>query len=420
MRVGWVGLSVGLVAIGLSLAFAPAPDEAWTVIVGGDTRGNLAPCGCSLPMTGGIRRKATAVRSLTVPNRTVYLENGPLSDGLGRQAEMKAETMAEILADLKAGAINLAHEDASLGPGAVASIARLSGGRLISGSLRESPTNPLPSNRAVGPFLVGGVSVAASRMAPALRERTVPTDGAVRALVAEAEQAGLRPVLMLDGPLAEAQRLARAFPTFALVVYRLTADPPPAPIMVGNVWLVTPGEKGKHLVRLRFDGAFSRYAVVSLGSEVKDDPDASRRFETYLDRVRREKLMAVIPRERTPLFAGNKVCASCHSNADRVWRKSAHAGALRTLERERHDADPDCVGCHVVGLHSASGFRSRAKTPQLTDVGCESCHGPGLAHAKSPTKVKMPKRGPRACAPCHVPDHSPGFDYAKYWGKIRH
>lgn len=420
MRLGWVGLTMGTVGVAASVAFAPATADPWTVIVGGDTMGNLAPCGCSKPMTGGVRRKATAVRSLSVPNRTVYLENGPLSDGLGRQAEMKAETMAEILGDLRAGAINLAQEDALLGPGVVASIARLSGGRLISGSLRESATNPLPSSRAVGPFLVGGVTVAATRIASALREQAIPTDETVRSLVKDAEDAGLRPALMLDGPATEAARIARAFPSLAFIVYRLSADPPAAPSPIGGVWLVSPGEKGKHLVRFRYESSASQYAVVPLGASVRDDPAAARRYQTYLDRVGREKLMAVVPRERTPAYAGNKVCSSCHPSAARAWQRSAHAAALKTLERERHDRDPECVGCHVVGLHAATGFRSRAKTPQLTDVGCESCHGPGLAHAKAPAKARMPRRGPSACAQCHVPDHSPGFDYAKYWPKIRH
>jgi hypothetical protein len=32
----------------------------------------------------------------------------------------------------------------------------------------------------------------------------------------------------------------------------------------------------------------------------------------------------------------------------------------------------------------------------------------------------MPRTGAQACATCHVPEHSPNFDYAKFWAKIRH
>ena len=32
----------------------------------------------------------------------------------------------------------------------------------------------------------------------------------------------------------------------------------------------------------------------------------------------------------------------------------------------------------------------------------------------------MPKVGKESCMTCHVPDHSPTFDYESYWEKIKH
>jgi Cytochrome c554 and c-prime len=50
-----------------------------------------------------------------------------------------------------------------------------------------------------------------------------------------------------------------------------------------------------------------------------------------------------------------------------------------------------CVGCHTGydGTVNATkhGFRANARTPMATQ-GCESCHGPGEAHASDPEKVK--------------------------------
>jgi hypothetical protein len=74
----------------------------------------------------------------------------------------------------------------------------------------------------------------------------------------------------------------------------------------------------------------------------------------------------------------------------------------------------------VVGLNTEGGFRSPAETPHLKDVGCESCHGGGAAHAQAPTAQKMPRASAAACSQCHVPEHSPNFDYARFWAKIRH
>jgi hypothetical protein len=78
------------------------------------------------------------------------------------------------------------------------------------------------------------------------------------------------------------------------------------------------------------------------------------------------------------------------------------------------------VGCHVVGLGSQSGFRSLAATPRLKDVGCESCHGPAAAHSQDPAAHKLPPVTAETCRTCHVAEHSPHFDFATFWPKIRH
>ena len=52
----------------------------------------------------------------------------------------------------------------------------------------------------------------------------------------------------------------------------------------------------------------------------------------------------------------------------------------------------------------------------LRDVQCESCHGPGRAHAKKPDKAGLIVRDPKPelCATsCHHPPHVEGFDAAK-------
>ncbi|HSI73617.1 MAG TPA: multiheme c-type cytochrome, partial [Fimbriimonas sp.] len=98
---------------------------------------------------------------------------------------------------------------------------------------------------------------------------------------------------------------------------------------------------------------------------------------------------------------------------------SAHAHALLTLEKEGHPRDPDCVSCHVVGLQFSTGFKSRQKTPQLANIGCESCHGAGAKHAAKPS-LKLRKLTEQACLPCHTTENSPHFDFKTYWKKIRH
>jgi hypothetical protein len=415
-------LAVGLVGAACALWSPQTPaDKTYVVFVSGDTDGYLSPCGCTQPMTGGILRRVTAIRQLGAKDRTVVLENGQLVAGLGRQDELKAETLAQTMALAGVTAINLGPSEAKLGAGAVYSISNLSQGKLISGSIERSDTTPVPATVVRGPFLIGGVAMRPHTIARALNEKPSPPEKAVERLIGDAEEAGLQPLLMLQGTHEEAAALARRFPALRLIAYRATGDPPAAVDKIGRTLLVTPGEKAKHLIRLTYNsGEFDSYAPIKLGPEFEDDPDVRRVYRQYLSRVDKEKLLDKLPRTASKAFAGNATCMKCHANAAKVWKGSAHSHALLTLEKEAHGRDPDCAACHVVGLDKKTGFRSRALTPQLANVGCESCHGPGADHARKPKSFPMPKMGQKACAPCHVSSNSPNFDFRAYWRKIAH
>jgi hypothetical protein len=136
-----------------------------------------------------------------------------------------------------------------------------------------------------------------------------------------------------------------------------------------------------------------------------------------------EALLLQMPRRPTlngDTFAGSRACRPCHSDDYRIWERSKHAKAMQTLVDEKHDKDPECVVCHVVGLEFESGFVSMEKTPHLKDVGCESCHGPARKHVQDPLNNKLGKAGEGSCMQCHVPAHSPNFDFPRYWKQIEH
>ncbi|MFQ3668516.1 MAG: cytochrome c family protein [Fimbriimonadaceae bacterium] len=417
----FVSLHAALAIGAYGLVFGgPDPEPPVVVVFGGDTDGYLSPCGCTKPMSGGIRRRATAVRQLTVGRRAVILENGGLISGQGRQDELKAEALAEALRAMNATAIHFGLSEARLGPGLRISLAQLTGGRLVQSNALEADEDVVLSV-AGGPFLIGGVETRSAALASATGRRTASDEDAVRRLVDEGRRQRRPVVVMLQGSLEDARRLARIFPEVALIQYRSAGDPPARPHREGNTVLVTPGEKGKHVVRMLWTrGGFSGYGVSKLNPEFDDDGTVAEVYRTYLARVAEEGLLDKLPRLPSEPFAGSQACYGCHRDAFEVWQKSAHARALATLEADNHDRDPDCTGCHVVGLDREGGFRSRRETPKLADVGCESCHGPSKKHSLDPYRFPKSKVGPASCLPCHNADHSPKFDYETYWKKIAH
>lgn len=420
MRFVLLGLA-GLGIAAANLTARPAQSQEVVVLVAGDFHGSLSPCGCTKPMSGGIKRLATAVRAEWVKDRTAFLVSGALVAGRSRQDVLKLETLSEALARMGATAISFGLEEARLGRGAVSSAIRLSDGRYITSSITPSPEAEISPYAIRAPFLIGSVSPNPEGLATAVGSQPVAMQSAVRELVAEATTAGLKPVLLLRGSYDQALAVAKSNPGLSLIVYSTGGSPPRAIELVGNTALVTPGDEGKYLIRLVYrDGRFSAYKSVNLLPSYSDDPTVTRLYNTYLRRVAGEGLLDKEPRFATPAFAGNAKCISCHQPEGKVWIASAHSKALKTLEKELHDRDPDCVRCHTVRVDSTMGFRSRTATPQLANVGCESCHGPAAAHAASPKLVHLAKVGKQPCSNCHTPNTSPNFTFNAYWKKIAH
>ena len=118
-------------------------------------------------------------------------------------------------------------------------------------------------------------------------------------------------------------------------------------------------------------------------------------------------------------YVGAEACAACHKSSYDIWMKSKHAGAMLTLINKSRHEDPTCVECHVVGFIAKGGYVSEEKSPQLSNVQCENCHGPRRQHVANP--LFHPKVDAKTvCAECHTPPHSPGFEQNKYWEMIKH
>ena len=117
-------------------------------------------------------------------------------------------------------------------------------------------------------------------------------------------------------------------------------------------------------------------------------------------------------------YVGSESCVSetCHPTNHMyeyaIWkRQSPHSQAYATLEKVGSQYDPECIVCHVIGYDYDSGFVSAEKTPQLENVGCEYCHGPGSEHNKNPFENKMKTITDKIslCLTCHKPEHSGDF-----------
>ncbi len=390
-------LSALVAVFGMTASTPEQPDAV--VIFTGDIRGYLSPCGCSAPMVGGIERMVGVVRQLKQQPHSVYVDVGNWLEGYDRQEQLKAETLAETWRTLKPTYLNVSARDRLLGDGYLESMRGVVGGAIDSAN-EQSAALPGHSYITAGKVSITGVT---SPEADALAE-TVP---------------GAR-VVLISGSLESAKRAARIGGP-GLYIYSLQGDPAAEPIVEDGATFVTVGDHCRFVGRIELrDGKWTGFKLFELGPEYESDSQAVEAYRGYLRRVTAENLLAQVPKAKGgPSFVGSEACRSCHVKEFETWEKSLHAEAYRTLQITGNDRDPECVGCHVVGLNHESGFTPVQETPSMASVGCESCHGAGSKHLADPYSAYK-SEGEKACLTCHNPGHSPKFSFAEYWEKIKH
>ena len=159
---------------------------------------------------------------------------------------------------------------------------------------------------------------------------------------------------------------------------------------------------------------------VELDADVPRDPATRALLDGYNERVNEHNRTAfadLLPRpaERgKPRYVGVHACQGCHGPEYEWWRTTPHGHAYATLTQVHREFNLSCVGCHVTGYNQPGGSTVTHNTG-LVDVGCESCHGPGSAHADDPAvlmeRVDVPSS---VCLGCHTPEHSDHFEYTEY------
>ena len=123
-------------------------------------------------------------------------------------------------------------------------------------------------------------------------------------------------------------------------------------------------------------------------------------------------------------MASAQRCKECHPSQVAFYLRTAHARAWQTLVQRDQQYNPDCIACHAtLPDYGTATVRDEALLTALPDrfqnVGCETCHGPSLAHANDPD-TRLPSRPVVAtCRRCHTEKRDPAFDYERKLPKIR-
>lgn len=151
------------------------------------------------------------------------------------------------------------------------------------------------------------------------------------------------------------------------------------------------------------------------------DPEIAKLMREHDKAVNEANRIAFANLEPPPLgpddiaYVGSAACSGCHQAAYSWWKNHAHGVAYLTLQQRHKEYNLDCVGCHVTGYQEPGGSTVTHNLEMaLAGVGCESCHGPGAAHAANPEVGVVRDTPESTCVVCHNEEHSDLFDYGEY------
>lgn len=440
------------------------------LVITGRQDGYLEPCGCAGldRMKGGLMRRHSFFEELRRKRGwpLVAVDVGGLVKGFGRQTELKFQTAVSAMQKMGYDAIGLGKNELRLPTGELVSVAA---------GVEGKPSPFISANVGLFGFSsgltgrkrvmeAGGMKIGiTSVLGKKYQKEIINPD--VEMTDPEAELQKLLPelkkdhcdllVLLAHATADESVELARRFPEFEVVVTAGGPAEPPslAPQKAGErTLLIEVGEKGMAAVVLGFyddPNRRVRYQRVLLDSRYPSSPDIKALFAAYQGQLKELGLAGLnvraVPharREELGAYVGSEKCESCHETSYRIWKKSGHAKAYDTLVKADppRNFDPECISCHVIGWHPTEyfpyqgGFLSTEKTPQLINVGCESCHGPGGAHCEAEMKndpalqeklrkaavITKAESEKHQCMTCHDLDNSPDFEFKLYWPNVEH
>ena len=461
----------------------PAPVEARPVreaivVLTGEVRGEIEPCGCPTVPYGGFPRRSRALARLRAEGLPVFvLDAGEmLVKGLDASPSPDRASRARLVLDL-ANATGLdawAPAPSDLAPGG---LSLLAGTGAVSANWRSGGAPAFPAGRVVtheGPHgsltlgvlglsdvprpesgVVGDDPLTSLKAAQAslgaadgwvvLSNATLPVERAV----AEGLP-GLGAVLSVRGDTLDAPRSTAGAPILEtsdrgrfLTVLRIALGAAPGPwTVVTQGPLETAAEERSRIAGLPegpqrsaaeqtlAERASAVAAVASgrnlvfpsdrgLGTDLDGVSAVDQRIADWKGETLGAAVKRVAERASTPIYATAGACSGCHSDRFAAWLYTPHARAHEALDTRHAEGDVECVGCHTTGFGEPGGF---AKLDGITmrtykDVQCEACHGPMGGHPRD-SAVK-PRPVTRAtCEKCHDPANSPDFDYERYLARI--
>jgi 2',3'-cyclic-nucleotide 2'-phosphodiesterase (5'-nucleotidase family) len=461
------------------------------LVLSGEQHGYVQPCGCTRPLVGGLERRYNFIKLLRDNGlQVVAADLGDMyaPEKISEQATMKLKLTSKALTlmDYSAVGVGLKEFRAPLLSALAETVLNEKPSyKVLAANLADKQNFPLDdktnmiqdglvTNTKLKVGIIGTIGKSVSDEAEKFDKSLKFAENAkVLPAVMQAQNPDIR-ILLYEGTHEEAKNLLTGLPQLApnaplpnvILCLSPESDPSGENTVIGNCQIVQVGHKGKYVGVLGIfrnpDGSMAlHYNQVKLDDEFEtpkekaDDSPVMKLLEGYTKEVKDKKLINQWPRvthemqvkfpKEKVAYVGSEACKKCHEKEFETWDSSKHADAFKALETAKRPSnrqfDGECVRCHVIGFGYETGYQDEQRTPNLKNVGCENCHGPGGLHvakpddaafqlAMSPWKRQKADHLPdnkveiaidsTTCQKCHDLDNDPYFKFKDFWPKIAH
>ena len=411
-----------------------------------DVRGRLVPCGCFSGQLGGLTRIASLFGKGAEPD-SIKVDVGDALAGSADYEVIQYRSIQKAFASMGYEAVNAGHREARLSAAQLRTLKAAAPVTMLSANLLDKATGaPLFEPWKIvrrGPWRIALIGVLDPRALEetlgdglAVEEMDVALEKTLPMLSGQADFC----VLLAFTDEAGLSKLARQFYELDIILGGNVSQPSQHLVKENRSYLLATTNEARAIGLLHTHPIAKNHLeavkgeVQLVGEEVPQDDEIRALAQAYRDEIRTTKLSIddvtklredMVPGVKaTASYAGTPSCAACHPSAWAAWSNSSHARAFVSLKAAGADADPNCIGCHTVGFGALSGYLRQFGGAKLTDVGCESCHGPGSQHIAQRMAggetIRLRAASESDCRKCHRGEFSRAFAWNEFWPLIAH
>ena len=446
--------ALAALALGATLVLLLRPDKDsaggdFTVHFTCDTFGRLEPCGCFTGQHGGLTRLRSWLEKRKDHKRSIKLDVGGAIAGKADYDIIQYRYLTRAYKTMDYSALNMGAREAAIPASTLTELSSSSPVPMLSASLVRTADR----TSILEPFRIiekDGTRIGILGVVSPKSVRTRGTDVTVlelneaidRHLPELAERTDVVFLLAFANE-TELRQLASDYFEFSLILGG-DVDGPTQEIIRENdsIILFTTNQartvgtlKGRFEKSIRTRIADATYQIELLKEQIPQHLELRELVRSYRKEISETPLEIDATNQSDPnavpgvtssaTYVGSASCKQCHPGDHEIWSQSGHAHAFATLQKTASEADPHCVKCHTVGFGKPGGYRRPLGSDSLTDVGCESCHGPASEHVAryrdgKPSNFRFRPLGPGDCTTCHYGEFSRPFDWDEFWPSVSH